>query len=310
MTANCIIATMFFKQGQYGWSESHAWVDGGSDSLKTVMEECISDNGLVFRRTKLLGNNADFQAVRVSRNGVWRDSLFKEALGDSTLLSRAKRLPFGDGSNADSPYSVTTVRMNMTESYRKLIYLSGLPASCQPEPPSPNWPDATIVSAFNSYLHYLANQAKPSTKWGSIVSTKSTTNPPGVNVANPPAAGDYVAGNGSTSTLKLTMTAPPPAVVPGQKIRLLGVKKSSVPGASPVDTRKWNGIFITTAATVGNQITIAVKDYTRQVLPTLDWSGAYVFVPAEQAIKYDDSTWEGQTHRKRGRAFSAPRGRS
>lgn len=309
MGTNNVVATMFFRHDLYGWSESHVWADDGTASLSEVLAEAISAGGLCDKRSSLLGEGAEFLAVRVSKDGVWRDSLIEEAINNPTLSNRTDNSVVSAGFAADAPYSVTSVRVEMGEQYRGIIYLSGMPAALQPDPPLARYP-APWGTAWQGYINYLSNQSRSSTKWGTFVTGKPTVGFPAASVTPVPAVADFTYNAGGSSlVLKLGAALINPLV--GSRIRLLGVKAlTGIDGKPTADGRKWNGRFIVTAVTSPTNITIKCKDTISTALPALDWSGATVFLPSRFALPYTNVFWDGQTHRKRGQVFGGPHGRS
>lgn len=285
---------MFFKQGQFGWTESHIYTKSASETLLAVEEECIKY--LCPLRAKLLGAGAELFACRVSYNLKWRDSQFATSRGAGAGVINAPLSDYGKAHPADNPYSVTTVRMTAGDDYRKLVYVSGQPAATQPYPSDAPFPDDYKVD-WNKYFAYLAGQSSRNSFWGSIFSTKPADNPPVPNILT----ATFTAGPPSIMTYGINPV--PVNLKPGAKVRILGIKY----GQGGKVTRI-NGVF--PVDTVGAlNFTVRLDEPLDAMFP-VDCRSAYYHVIDQTAVAYTDYEWENQTHRKRGRPFGGPAGRS
>lgn len=301
-----IQATMFFKQGKSGWSEVLVMDSAKFKTLQDANTEVTRQGGLGQRRVALLGDDASLIGIRLSKFGVWRDSLYTaNAAGQppgKIWLSPAPSTP----APAVNPWDAITVRLECGESYRRLVYLSGVPDVQYSKPDPTQW-GSQFQDNWGKYFDYLTGQSgfTPG-NYGTMVSSKDTSDPPPKNISTQPNSAPTLSNATNQSQITLSSTDNTFKVVQGQKVRILGVR-----GQPGIDLRKWNGIFTVINGNIANQFTIAAKiNSDAATFAKLDWTQAYVWVPTPVFQPFTNWEFEGKTHRKRGVAFGTPRGRS
>lgn len=302
-----IQATMFFKQDNSGWSEVLTMNPSVFPDLGSANAEVTKKQGLGQLRVQLLGQNASLIGIRLSKFGIWRDSNYTAATPNNPPAGIW--IPSWSYSKQPcvNPWDVQTVRLECSDSYRRLVYLSGIPDSVYSVGDFPLWP-ADYRSAFADYVNYLTGQKTGSTPgaYGTMVSSKNTSDPPSPNINLAVGQAPTYAVVNNQGQLTLSLTGVVTGLTTGAKVRILGVKAR--PGT---DARKWNGIFRVVNPLVGASFTVATKvSPTPFDISTLDFSQAYVWVPQPQFVAFTDWEIDSKTHRKRGVAFGTPRGRS
>lgn len=118
--------TLLFRDGVYAISESH-WTVGAEELAVTVPKM----KKLAIARYKLMGAGVQIIGARVSKEGVFRDSLM---LGPDDLAipvrgTNADKLDNGEGSTGDPDQAKACplIRAEGGTQHRKSIYLSGVP---------------------------------------------------------------------------------------------------------------------------------------------------------------------------------------
>lgn len=262
---------MFFTDGKYGWSETH-W---NKTIITTVAATLAQGLGLAKVRSKLLGYDAgrkepNLAFLRASNDLVQRDSLVQAVNYNGGTFGGA----FNPVGKADLPYSVTLLRAESGPNYRKQIYLSGVPDSVQVDPsPAPLDPDW-----FKLFLDY---QQELVANWGFKSQARGLDNLPLVVL-------------GMTAGPPISINIPAHGLTNGDVVRVSNtVPKWPYPG--------YHTIHVTDA-----------NNFTLTDIPTgFAWlSGGLVTKRAIQIQPYTNVIIIGETHRKRGRPFGSPRGRS
>ena len=199
--------TMFFKDGEYGWSETHYYATVNAP-LETVL---LQGKVLATVRSTLLGNQPRLTYLRVSYDDVWRDSLIDSRSSDVMVNT--------DGPDAEIPYSVILVRGNSGTLYRKSIYVSGIADSAIVDPAGPKL-TADYLKAFKKYFTALTDF------WGFRVIIRDT-------VTNP-----YRDVTAITGPAPMTFTVPAHGLATNDSIRYQGYKdqaKASCNGIWTID---------------------------------------------------------------------------
>lgn len=279
--------TMFFDDGGTGWSESH--YDTRSASLTAAIT--LFKASLLKARINLMACGPWLKYVRASYDDTFRDAQVyfipepsTGGIGGSYLNNPAWANDF-----AGEEWTAVLARGISGDLYRKQIYLSGTPFRDQADVFSP-FHDAEIVKAFLAYKNSLVNNSYGFPVWQRDVQTypfKQITAitpqagaPPNFTIPNH----NFPGGLGTRvylSQIRYLYQLPPP-----RGLRLTGPFPYTVIDAN----------------------TISVPSFVTPI------GGQFVSGQAQNQLKgvvpYDDVIMERFTHRKRGRPFDAPRGRS
>jgi hypothetical protein len=166
-------ATMFFKDDDAGWSETHWVADAKIANIDQTLEAA---KVLAKKRAAMMGTGAFLTRVRVSDDSIRRDS-FNRVLN---LTGQAANPKLGVANPSDRPYSVILLRAESTSYYRKSIYLSGCPDINIIQPPGPDLTVNAWQGSFKVYRQELLDH------WGFIATTRGGANPakPIVGITN------------------------------------------------------------------------------------------------------------------------------
>lgn len=289
-------ATMFFAQGSHGWSESHYCETPNPGSLQAILNEAIAF--MCKYRSQLLGGGAQLIGVRASFDEIWRDSLVENFSGQSANVNVVAPSNFSLTNPADNPWYVTTVRLNMGDAYRKLVYLSGMPASQQPS----NIAQYTggFGPLFKAYFQYLVGE-KPSKngfRWGTKVTTKNEDAVPTPNISG------IVYATTPTLSMAVYPSTPIPGLTPGQRVRILGLTLPKGAGRNSA-----NGVFTVQSPVPSDGTYFTVKPRFALGRTPINWSKGYYFIMGEAVKPYTSWSWENQTEKKRGLVTGQDHGR-
>jgi hypothetical protein len=159
--SNYAKVTFFFEFSDYGWTESY-WYNYGGENLALAVP--IAEN-LAKKRMALNGIGVSLPEIRVSDDLVYRDSLYSlnsyitasdasqvpgnvAQAGNLTLVKPADPVPPQD------IYDAIQVRMEGTQTYRRIMYLRGGPNDIYTNPPGPVFTPA-YSNAFSTWVSAL-----------------------------------------------------------------------------------------------------------------------------------------------------------
>jgi hypothetical protein len=291
---NAIRATFFFEDDQFGISETHDYQTGGA--LDTAVAPAIA---LLKKRMKLMGFGVTIVGVRLSKEGVFRDSLVLDPTDWAGIAPPAFNYsgPAGNaGTNdPDQAKACVLVRAESSSLHRKSIYLSGIPDIIIREDPRgpaltqvPQW-----LSDFNAYANELIVQP-----WGFI----GRSDPAGALAQFPIAGIVTQAGTGLIGIVVANALITYPVL---QFVAIHGSTRTH-PAYASLNGR-WQigsaeagpGVGFTTYFLLNSQNVAAPTVINRGTVQAVDFS----------FLKYTRAQIIGQTTRKRGNRFLAPPGR-
>ena len=292
--------TFFYEYGTYGWSES-LWHPYTSDLI-----ECSTDAEAYGQaRMKISGSGVYLQAIRFSDDIVYRDSkydpksYFASNPGQPNPSSPNEGAvvivapPAGlDPQPVANPYDAVQVRMEGGSLYRREMMVRGLPQNIM----SPNF-GPVIQGVYAQAFTAWSNLFK--TTWQFRAKNRSGGNSLVPVVGVVPAVGNLPAG----------VLCANPTVAAGNYVQLLGfrnyqgvrgkyyVQSVAAPGGI-------GGAFSVVYLIGFTSIQITNANGYIQLLSTAGGTPqpSYQSITAVRVI--------GQTHRKTGRPFEGPRGRS
>jgi hypothetical protein len=274
---------MFFTDGETGWSESHydlqaSTLIGAITTATTV---------LVPARIQLLAAGPWLKYIRASFDDTFRDSqvFFAPPNGFNAAGQNANNITWKN-TPANAAWTVALLRGQSGDLYRKNVYISGIPYSDVTDVSAP-FQDATLTAAFQAYSAVLLN-TYGFPVWQRDIATfplrPITAIQPGLNVF--------------TITVPLHgVPNPPPA---GSRAFLSKVKYFNP------NKLKLNGPYGI----------ISVVDANTLILTGPPPPVGFAFVSgffqwqSKTVVPYTQFFLERFTHRKRGRPFDSPRGRS
>jgi hypothetical protein len=274
-------ATMFFKQGEFGWSETH-WHQNINITTGALYTASL---GLANARAALLDSQSTLNEVRVSQDTVFRDSLVE------TFIPPLSGAGFGGGGAFGlQPFDVLSLRAEGTSQYRKIIYLGGIESSFWSNPfvgiSDPGW-----LAYFNIYkAELLAN-------WG----FKAQVSPDKTMINIPPPTGYDITAVDPGLPNVYTITHPGPGFATHQKVRIRGVRMLNP------RTPRVAGNYVAQVTTATTTIISQNHPPGQQYDPASD---GFIWAETVDVIPYTDVIQDNFTHRKRGRPFDEPRGRS
>lgn len=279
--------TAFFDDGAYGWSESHY------DMISIGLQEATArfGNTVLPTRVNMMASGPWLKFVRASFDDTWRDS-------SVDLVPPGPIGPLGDIVNnplwanqyASTEYQTALLRAEGGPLYRKNIYISGVPYKDPTDVSTPQQ-DPIFVQAFLAYAGQLrGNYGFPI--WRRDIQTfpyKAVT-----RIAADPVSGWQ---------LTVPLHGFPNPVAPGTRLwcwnmRFL-LQQPYGRGQNP------NGAYA-----------FSVIDPNTLLVPAFRFPLGSFFVSGQVQMQQKDVTpysalyLERWTHRKRGRPFDAPRGRS
>lgn len=277
--------TMFFDDGISGWSESH--LDVNSATLQQAVQKALGT--LVIARIQLMANGPWLKYLRASFDDTFRDSqVFYLPVPDRSNTGTVINNPLWKNTESGEPWTVALLRGVGGDLYRKQIYVSGVPYTDTPDTGDP-FADPILVAAYNNYRNTLV------TSYGFPIWRKDI----------------------QTYPLR-PITAIVPGVLPGTWN--LTVPNHGVASPVPPGTRgflmKMRYLFSSRLKLNGPYGIASVIDPNTIQLGNFPWQPGAVFTGGlfQQQTKdvqpYTEILLERFTHRKRGRPFDSPRGRS
>lgn len=134
--------TVFFSLGKAEWTETH-WLPQ-SNTLQDAVPLALT---FAKQRSKLLGTNTKMSKIRLSFDGIFRDSLLvgqdnipSNPQGLAVVAAGGAQVQKAEDLVSDIPNVCVIVRAEAGELRRKTIYLGGNPDALA----GGNWPDTDI----------------------------------------------------------------------------------------------------------------------------------------------------------------------
>jgi hypothetical protein len=316
-TTPAIRVTLFFKDGETGWSESHY------DTQRTTLLGAISTASTVLApaRQRLLANGPWLQYIRASFDFTFRDAqvafLPAPAISTQQIIGQ---IVTGFGQYINNPaWSTLSAAVDWTcalirgvggDLYRKNIYISGIPYVDPTDDGAPQL-DAALVAAAQNFGNVLFNNGYGFPTWARTaplalapVQISSITQPlPGQPWLFTCAVPHNLPANFNPAATNWR------AFLHGLKfVPIIGTPAR--PSPSPNGGYRFNYVTATTFTLPTWIYPGSLQGNTLSYVPN---SGS---VQAQQRafITYQSAAGgillERFTHRKRGRPFDSPRGRS
>lgn len=278
--------TMFFDDGISGWSETH--YDVLASSLTVAVQNAVLK--LLPARVNLLADGPWCKYLRASYDDTFRDSqvfFLPEPIRDTSLGTNPYlNNPAWKGLYSGEPWTVALCRGISGDLYRKQIYVSGTPYVDETDIGTPLG-DAALLAAFQTYRGVLT------AGYGFPIWRRDVTTYP-----LKPIQG-------------ISSVAPYNITVPNH-----GVPSPPPPGSRGFITQahyfaptkiKFNGPWGIVAVVDANTLTLA--NFPPTGTP-FQWTSGFFQYQTKDVTPYSDVLLERFTHRKRGRPFDSPRGRS
>jgi hypothetical protein len=296
---------IFFGISDFGWSTDHYYYEPQSTLTGAAFVSAAND--LVAAYARCLAYGITIDAARASLQGVWRDSSFFKVppytlIPGATPPSFAYNAYTGNGPSTD-PFDGINFRLEMTSMYRASEILSGLPAGSLVQPTIYPWngtPFGATYKLIQALMTQLTGSAVEGVEepgggyWGGLVRAKGSDGPAPFTLASATVL--------NAGQITFTTTSPN-SFVAGDPVRILGV--SQPPNVPHV---KVNGTYNVIPPVTST--TFTVSQPTAPVGATFFTVGATAQLIDLVIMPYTKWNFINQTHRKRGRRFGAPRGRS
>lgn len=286
--ANPMRITLFFDDGITGWSESH--YDTVSSNLQAGVQFAVAN--LVPARVLMMASGPWLKYVRASYDNVFRDSqVFFTA--QPSLNSSNEYINNKNWSLLQSAAEWTTVLLRGVggDLYRAPFYVSGIPYFDPTDTGTPQQ-DANLVAAFGVFSQALIRNS-----YGFVVWQRDQLTYPYKPIVS---------------------VAPSVPPTPGF---VLNVPLHGFSGAFGTRVYVYNSRFAVSVGTVlgkspNGPYSYTVQDANNIVIPNFRVPFPGTFVSGQiqfnqrGVVPYQSILMERFTHRKRGRPFDAPRGRS
>jgi hypothetical protein len=285
---NPLRVTMFFDDGITGWSESH--YDTISTNLQAAVAFCVAN--LVPARGNLLAAGPWLKYIRASYDNVFRDSqvFFTPQPPIGPFFSYINNSIWNNNPSA-SDWTCVLLRGVGGDLYRAPFYVSGIPY-LDPNDVSTPQQDPVLVAAFNNYARALTINSYGFAVWLRDQLTYPLKPVVSIVAAPLPAPG-YV----------LNVPLHGFTAAPGNRVYIYNSRFVVLPGQ--LVGRSPNGPY-----------SFTVQDANNIVIPNFRFPAGTTFVSAQiqlnqrGVVPYQSILMERFTHRKRGRPFDSPRGRS
>lgn len=279
--------TMFFTDGETGWSESQ--YDTTSQSLQSAVTFAIAN--LLPQRRQLLADGPWLKYLRASYDDTFRDSqVFFTPQPPPTRGGTAyNNNPNWTGDPAAVEFVTVLLRGVGGDLYRKQIYVSGVPYTDTPDTATPQG-DPTLVKAFQGYASTLVANGYGFPVWLRDVTTFPMKTISGII----PATAGY----------NFNIPAHQFSGAFGTRVYLSNLR-FYYPQGDSFGQRTPNGAYA-----------YIVVDNNTINIPAFRFPVGAVFVSGlaqlnqRGVVPYQSLLMERFTHRKRGRPFDSPRGRS
>jgi hypothetical protein len=286
--------TMIFRDGSYGFSESHTLAAAGT--IAAAKNPAID---LLKARMQLMATGVAVKTARLSKEGVRNDSRILGA--DIITPIKPPGLPVGDpsgaglDSNTDQTKAAYQLRLESGDLHRSPLYLSGIPdyvirydANNNPIAPPPFW---------NEYLKlYIAELKKG---WGYVGVSEAAG-------ALAPRAVVRVATDMGTGLLQITTQAAGLPYTSGQVVTLRGFKLTNRAYNTP--NGRWQISAVAVDTPVAGQVTYTLRNSSGVSVNTITLLGTVE--PLDYTTyAYDNVERIGPTTRKRGNRSLLPPGK-
>lgn len=283
--------TWFYQFNDFGWSES-LWQSYNAD----LSEAFTNANAYAFARAGLNGSGVAITAIRVSDDGVYRDSKYSPNSYYTAGAGIPAYTPQGGGGvvigvppvgggalvSPANPYDAIQIRMEGGSLYRREMMFRGAPAQIMTSPPGPVLEGAYSI-AFRAWATYCQvfysfrckNRNAP-----------YNLQPVALVSIGPPG----------------TITVPGNTLAVGNYVQLVGFR-----GFNGIRGRYYVTAIAGTTVTLGPNFTPLTSvphpaGYVQLLSTTaVPIQPAYIPITAVKVIT--------QTHRATGRPFNGPRGR-
>ena len=296
MPVNGNKVTMIFQNGQYGFSESHIYL--GNASLDATFPDA---NTMLKARYKMMGALVQAVAVRISKEGVFRDSKIFDA-EDLAIpqkgLNEDKLAGGGEQKNTpDQSKACGLLRMEAGNTNRRSLYLAGIP-------------DALIEGAppvFNIYnipgwdkIYKAWKNLMIGGKWGFVIRDQSVFNTTKLPIV-------AFSQQNVTGLLGVTVAGTVSVVAPYNRLVIKGCRVSNRAYRNP--NGSWQ-IAQTEAGPNAGQTTYWLLN-SRGVLASTVTANGFLGALDFTAVPYTDVIVRVPTTRKRGnRSLVGPGRRS
>lgn len=293
MAVSGIRVTFVFEVGRHGPTETHVLNVGEvADAIEPAMT-------LAKARRKIMGAGTRFFAVRLSKEGVFRDSrvfsLEQIAMINSVSLALTGSNAGITDNSTDQAAACLNVRLEASDLSRKTLFLAGVPDAVlrqNPESPPDQIP-APWLGAFDAWANVLNTAA-----WG--FTGRSITAGEGIVPRQVVGSATEV----GTNNVQLIITTPAPQFTIAQQVQLRGFKmlnKAYTPA---------QGIFavgnVEQDAPIAGQTRLTLRSSSAIDVATIKDFGTVEKVDY-QFRKYVRVQMQRQTTRKRGnRTLSGP----
>lgn len=274
--------TLMFEDAAFAWSETY-WCNATDITLAQARAAAMLPlrNQLSSTPTTMLG-------ARISKDNVFRDSLFLDAVGLQVGLGIVS--PVDEPRAGERPYSVILLRGESGSLYRKSMYLGGVPSSLIIDPVGPVL-DPAWAKAYRRWIALLSDGLS---QWGFKARLKAPDTTPEVHVATASAVGgQYV-----------VTTIGDAQVAVNQFIAVRNVQYFQISGKP---TPLPNGYFqvVSVADVAGGKAYTLGPIFNLVTKPGSGFASRAIwgFVPFSTLIV------KGETHRKRGVRSGRPLGR-
>jgi hypothetical protein len=295
---------IFFGIGDFGWSTDHYYQTLITDL--NVMN--VAAKALVAAYANCLAYGITIDAARGTLNGDWRNSIFYQVPTPKAVVAGPPPSGplvynnyLGNGPATD-PFDGINFRLEMGQAYRASEILSGFPAGALQQPSIYPWLSSNFAN-LQVQISYLMQEltgsivegvAGVNSQWGGLVRAKGTDGP-----ATIPLVGAVCTEVGYL-TLQSAVATPYDV---GTPIRVLGITQP--PNIGHV---KANGTY--NVLPYAGQTQVIVSAPGVGIGQQFFANGATMQQISLVLKQYTKWNFIVQTHRKRGRRFGAPRGRS
>lgn len=279
--------TMFFTDGETGWSEGH--YDLTSTSLILAVEK--AQVILIPYRTQLLANGPWLKFLRASYDNVFRDSqvFFNPPPTNFAANGQYVNNPNWKLLSSAVDWTTALLRGESGDLYRKQVYISGVPYIDTADVGTPQ-ADPVLIASFQNYTNKLILNG-----YGFPIWQRDTTTYPLQKVLA--AVAGPIGGQWN-----LTINQHNFPVGAGNRV-FLSQMKFVVP--TGVIKGHVNGPF---TYVVIDANTIGVLGFSPG--PGTTFVSGIAQLNQKSVAPYTNFFMERFTHRKRGRPFDSPRGRS
>lgn len=275
--------TTFFTAGNTGWTETHY------DTLAPSLASAVAayTNIVVPRRMAMLAAGPWLQFIRASYDDTFRDSQVFELPPPNKINGIYYSNPTWKTVIAGVAWTAALCRGQSGDLYRKQVYLSGGPFSDDYLGNPPN-ADPAFTQAFAAWASALVSGQYGFPVWQRDVQTFPIKTI--VNIGPAPTYTLTIPNHGFTTG-------------PGKKVYL---SKMTWLAAAGIARWKANGPY--PIVSIPSADTVVLGNF--QIPLGVVWISGFAQFQQKTVVPYTSMVLEGFTHRKRGRPFDSPRGRS